>query len=140
MSEVPSRVSGGKPVGARPVPGVKGGPRTGQPPGGAKPEGPHPPGPASLRLLRVGERARVAEGPRLWVSPTCLQGPQVTLWALHSCHPHPRFILDGIEVSVRFLHTGPVCESLSSPEGQEPCKHTHSHEPPGGLAPYYTLS
>lgn len=62
MSEVLARVSGGKPVGARPVPGVKGGPRTGQPPGGAKPEGPHPPGPASLRLLRVGERAARCRG------------------------------------------------------------------------------
>lgn len=57
MSEVPTRAPGGKPVGARPVPGVKGGPRAGQPPGEAEPEGPHPPGPASLRLLRVGERA-----------------------------------------------------------------------------------
>lgn len=52
-------------------------------------------------------------GPRLWMPPTCLQAPQVTLWASHSFQPPPRFILGKMEVSVGFLHTGPICETFS---------------------------
>ena len=52
-------------------------------------EGPPLPGLDSLRLLRLGERAMGWGGGGLWVSPMCLQGPQVTLRALHSFNPTP---------------------------------------------------
>lgn len=101
-------------------------------------EGPHPPGPASLKLLRLGEKATARGGPRLWMPPPCLQAPQVTLWALHSFQPHPWLILDKMEVSVGFLHTGPICETFSHFQKGRSRVHTcTATSTPEGLAPYY---
>ena len=126
-------------MGARPVPGVKGGPRAGQPPGGAEPGGAPRPWACLLEAPEAGgEGHRLGRGQVLGV-PGVPAGSPSNPAGLAFIQPHPRFILDKMEASVGFLHTGPMCETVSHLQKGRSRVNTHTAtSTPVGLVPYYT--
>lgn len=101
-------------MGARPVPGVTGGPRAGHPPEGAEPGGAPPSWACLLEAPEAGGEGHGWRGAQALDAPDVPAGsPSNPVGLAFISAPPPRFILGKMEVSVGFLHTGPICETFS---------------------------